>query len=108
MHSGWTKLANCLAGTATTTSTASLDAIFKQVGVVCVARSRVQICLGVVLWTLIFVLDKEPDRCAKSDTLFDSGLDVDQIFFITLETYAMSTRCDQGQEKQRTGVVRLL
>ena len=72
------------------------------------AGSRVEICLGVVLWTVIFVLDKETDRCAKSDTLLDSGLNVDQILLITLETYAMSTRCDQGQKNIRTGVVRLL
>lgn len=83
---GWRKigLTNGLASTATSTSTACLDAVLFEVRVVCMARARIEVCFGVVFWTLILVSDEESDRCSKSNPVFDSRLKLDQIFFVSL------------------------
>lgn len=73
-----------LTSTATATSTACLDAVFFEVSVVCVTRAGVEVCFGIVLWALILIFDKEPNRCSESNPMLDSRLDLDQVFFISL------------------------
>lgn len=48
------------------------------------ARPRVEVGLGVVLWPLIFVFDKQCDGRAERNRVFNPGLDVDKIFLIPL------------------------
>jgi hypothetical protein len=52
------------------------------------AWARVEVCLGVVLGSLVLVLDEEGDRGAKRDALLDAGLDVNKIFFVPLLQHA--------------------
>jgi hypothetical protein len=47
-------------------------------------RPGIQICLGIVLGTLVFVLHKESDRGSESYTMFKAGLEVNQILFVSL------------------------
>ena len=77
-------LTDGLASTAAATSTTCLDTVFFEVSVICVARARVEVCLRVVFWTLILVSDEEPDGRSESNSMFDSGLDLDQILFVSL------------------------
>lgn len=51
---------------------------------VCVTGAGIQVCFGVVFWALILVSDEEPDRCSESNPMFNSGLDLDQILFVSL------------------------
>lgn len=44
----------------------------------------VEVCFRIVFWALILVFDKESDRCSESNSMLDSGLDLDQILFISL------------------------
>ena len=51
---------------------------------VCVTGAGVEVRFGVVFWALILVSDEEPDRCSESNPMFNSGLDLDQILFVSL------------------------
>lgn len=79
------KYTDSFAGTASSTTATGFYAVFFEVGPVCVTRPRVKIGLGIVLWTMILVLDEETDWCAESDTVLNPRLNMHQIFFVSLE-----------------------
>lgn len=76
--------------TASTTSTASLETVFQKVGPVCMRRSWEEVCLGVVMRSLVFILDSQSDRCSERDAKFSSGLYVDSIGFVALLLHVKS------------------
>lgn len=47
-------------------------------------RTRVKVGLCVVVRSLIFVVDEETDGCSKGDSVLGTGLNVDEIVFISL------------------------
>ena len=40
--------------------------------------------LGVIPGALVFVLDEEADGCTERDAVLDTGLELDEILFVTL------------------------
>ena len=62
----------------------SLDTVLLEVGVICMRRTWVEISLGVVFRTLIFVFDEQCNGCAEGDTVLDTRLYVDKVLFIAL------------------------
>ena len=68
-----------------TTPGRRFDAVLDEVGVVGVRGSWVQIRLGVVVWSLIFVVDEETDWRAKRHSVLGSTLDVDLVVFRSLQ-----------------------
>lgn len=73
-----------LASTAATATATGLDAVLLEVGIIGMARPRVEVGLGIVVRALIFVLDKETNGCAQGDAMFDTRLDVDEILLVSL------------------------
>jgi len=71
--------------TATASSTAGLDTVFLQVRVIGVTRPGIEICFGVVLGSLIFVFHKECNGRSERHAVFEAGLKVNQVFFVTLK-----------------------
>ena len=63
---------DCFTGTTSPTTAACFDAVLLKVGIVGVAWTWVQICLGIVVRALILILDKQTDGSAESDTAFCS------------------------------------
>jgi len=41
--------------------------------------TRVEISLGVVVGSVVFVVDEKTDWCTKGNTVFSSGLNVDSV-----------------------------
>lgn len=79
-------LTNGLASRATSTTGAGLDAVFLEVGVIGMRRTGEQIGLGVVVRTLILVLDQKTDGSAESNTVLNAGLNEDLVLLVTLRT----------------------
>lgn len=73
-------------------------------------RPRVEIRLGVIVRTLVLVLDKKTDGRAQGHTMLNTRLEVDKIFFVPLHDADVSffflTLINGGLGL--TGVVRLL
>jgi hypothetical protein len=73
-----------LSCTTASATTASLDTILFEVGVVCVTRTRVKICFRIILWALILVLDEEAYRRSKRDTTLDARLYMHKVLLVSL------------------------
>ena len=54
-------------------------------------RSILGTNLSVVPGPLIFVLDKKTNGCPQTDAMFNTGLEMDEVFLITLPGVRMST-----------------
>jgi hypothetical protein len=50
-----------------------------------VAWARVEIGLGVIVRSLILILDEETDRCSKGDTLFSARLQLYKVLLVPLD-----------------------
>ena len=77
------------------------------------ARARVEVRLGVVLWPLVLVPDEEPDRRAERDAVLDAGLQLHKVLFVSLQSVGRGRAFRHAGRKNtggrgRTGVVRLL
>lgn len=77
--------ANSLPGATPPPAAAGFDAIFLLVGVVCVAGAgeHVHGAIAVILGTLVFIPDDEPDRASEGDAELGAGLDLHAIFLVT-------------------------
>ena len=75
---------NCLAGGAPSTSTARLQPVLFQVGVVGVGWTRVEIRLRVVVGTLVFVLDEQSNGCSEGHAMLQARLELDEVLFRSL------------------------
>jgi hypothetical protein len=70
-------------------------------------RAWVQVCLRVVVWTLVFVLDKKSDWGTKGDAMFNARLQVHKVFLVPLWA-DQSWMADRMEKIGLTEVVRLL
>jgi len=50
-----------------------------------VRRPWVEVGFGIVVRALVLVLDKQADWSSKGDSMLDTRLKLDEIFFVTLE-----------------------
>lgn len=57
-------------------------------------RTRVKICLGVVLRPLVFILHKESDRRPECYSVFNPRLKANKIFFVSLEKIGYQSALD--------------
>jgi hypothetical protein len=82
--------ANSLSSRGTASSRRRLDTVFCQVRVIGVGRARERIRLGVVVWSLVLVVDDETDGCAKGDPKFCPRLQMNSIKFGSLRSSALA------------------
>lgn len=75
---------NCLASTATASSTASLDSIFLQVGVIGMAGTRVEIhcTTAIILRSLILIANNHRNWRAEGISALGAGLNLYSVLFI--------------------------
>ena len=78
-------LTDCLAGRTPSTSATRLQSVFFQVREVGVRGTRVEICLRVIVGTLVFILDKQRDGCSEGYAVLQPGLEVDEVLFRSLK-----------------------
>jgi len=95
-----------LACTATSTTTTSFYSILFKVGVISVTRAGVKICFGVIFWTVIFIFDEDGYWSAKGNTMFETGLQVNDVFFISLKG-GKKKKKDDGERTNGSGEVTL-
>jgi hypothetical protein len=84
-------LTNSLPSTGPSSSTGGLDAVLCEVRPVSVRRTRVEVRLDVVVWALIFVVNKKADGRSQGDAVFRSGLDVDEVVLVSLHAARQGT-----------------
>lgn len=96
------RLTDGLASTASTTSTAGLDAVLLQVSPVGVTGTRVQVhgAVAVVLGSLVLVHDAHANGGAQSDTKLGARLDLDLVLLI-------AWCCDGALSRSASGHLRL-
>lgn len=75
---------NSFARAASATPTTRFYAVFLEVGPISVARSRVEVRLGIIVGSLVLVQDHKSDRCSKRNSLLDPGLYPNEIFLVSL------------------------
>ena len=95
-----------LTSTTPAAPTARLDTVFLKVGIIGVARPWVQVCLRIIVRSLIFVLDQESNRSTEGNSHFRTRLDMDSILLISLQGEVKI--CIDRNQVQRTGVVKLV
>lgn len=101
-------LTNSFAGTASTTSTACLYTVLLEVCVIGVAGTRVQVSFGIVMRSLILVLNEQSNRGSEGNAMLGPGLDLDEVLLVSLANKPTQSSGTTGSGEQRTGVVRLL
>lgn len=76
---------NSFASATSAATAAGFDAVFLEVGEVCVAGTGVGVhgVAAVVFGALVFVADDHGDGRAKRDAEFGAGLDLDAVFLVT-------------------------
>lgn len=70
---------NGLSGGSAAASARRLEAVLGEIGVIGVRRTGEEISLGVVVRSLVLVVNEESDRRAESDTMLGTRLDVDRV-----------------------------
>jgi len=83
-ENAWTPT-DCLAGRTSSASTARLQPVLFQVGIVGVRGAWVEIRLRVVVGTLVFVLDEQRDGCSEGNAMLQARLEVHEVLFRSLD-----------------------
>jgi hypothetical protein len=98
-----------LPSTAAAAPTACLDAIFFEIRIIRMARTRVQVRLGIIVGPLIFVLYEETNRRAERDSHLRTRLEVYSVLLVPLNENNQYIGCknDRNGESYRGGEVGL-
>ena len=75
---------DCLAGRAPSTAAARLQPVLFQVGEVGVGWTWVEIRLGIIVGTLVFVLDEQPNGCSEGHAKLQARLELNEVLFRSL------------------------
>lgn len=81
----WASGTDGFPGRATASSAACFDAVFLQIGPVCVTWTGIEIHFSVVVRALVEVLNKHSYRCAKGGVELCTRLDLHSILLISLQ-----------------------
>ena len=84
-------LTDSFAGTASTASAACLYTVLLEICVIGVAGTRVQVGFGIVMRSLILVLNEQSNRGSEGNAMLSPGLDLNKVLLVSLANEAIQS-----------------